>query len=232
MRIPPSMARVQQRITELQTQVAGLGPAGVPGPGATATGAAASPGRTAAVSSASRSTSPYGAASALAPGGLAPVPRTFGDVLATKMAPGAVSTSASRYRPVSISGELSQYQNGKLPPGVLSPIDHGSHALFGPAAGAFKDLTAAAAADGVKIKVTDSYRSYALQVDVARRKGLYSEGGLAAKPGTSKHGWGLAVDLNLDSKAQAWMRANAKTFGFVEDTPREPWHWAYHGVKG
>lgn len=72
----------------------------------------------------------------------------------------------------------------------------------------------------MKIKVTDSYRSYACQVDAVRRKGLYSEGGLGAKPGTSKHGWRLAVDLNLDTKAQAWMRANGKQFGFVEDTPR------------
>jgi hypothetical protein len=42
---------------------------------------------------------------------------------------------------------------------------------------------------GVDIGVTDSYRSYDAQVDVARRKGLYSQGGLAATPGTSDHGW-------------------------------------------
>ena len=51
---------------------------------------------------------------------------------------------------------------------------------------------------------------------------------LAAAPGTSKHGWGMATDLNLNSEAQAWMRSNAGAFGFVEDTPREPWHWGYH----
>jgi LAS superfamily LD-carboxypeptidase LdcB len=80
---------------------------------------------------------------------------------------------------------------------------------------------------GVNIGITDSYRSYTEQVDLAKRKGLYSQGGLAAKPGTSDHGWGLATDLDLDSKAQTWMRANAGKYGFVEDTPREPWHWAY-----
>ena len=64
-------------------------------------------------------------------------------------------------------------------------------------------------------------------MDLVRRKGLYSQGGLAAKPGTSDHGWGMAVDLNLNANAQRWMRANAGRFGFVEDTPREPWHWAY-----
>jgi D-alanyl-D-alanine carboxypeptidase len=79
----------------------------------------------------------------------------------------------------------------------------------------------------VTIGVTDSYRSYDAQADVTQRKGLYSQGGLAAQPGTSQHGWGLALDLDLDSRAQAWMRANAARFGFVEDTPREPWHWAF-----
>ena len=85
----------------------------------------------------------------------------------------------------------------------------------------------AAARDGIQIKVTDSYRTYESQVDLVQRKGLYSEGGLAAKPGTSEHGWGMAVDLSLDGRAQAWMRTNAARFGFEENTPREPWHWAF-----
>jgi hypothetical protein len=71
----------------------------------------------------------------------------------------------------------------------------------------------------VTIGITDSYRPHAEQVDLARRKGLYSQGGLAAKQGTSDHGWGMAVDLDLNAKAQAWMRANGPSFGFHEDTP-------------
>ena len=59
-------------------------------------------------------------------------------------------------------------------------------------------MTEAARRDGVSIGVTDSYRSYGEQVDLARRKGLYSQGGLAAKPGTSDHGWGLSLDLDLE----------------------------------
>ena len=74
----------------------------------------------------------------------------------------------------------------------------------------------------------DSYRTYDSQVDLAERKGLYKDGGLAAVPGTSDHGWGMAVDLSLDAGAQAWMRQHAGEYGFVEDTPREPWHWGYH----
>jgi hypothetical protein len=84
---------------------------------------------------------------------------------------------------------------------------------------------------GVDIGVTDSYRSYDAQVDVARRKGLYSQGGLAATPGTSDHGWGMSLDLDLDSRALSWMRANAGRYGFVEDVPREPWHWTFGGER-
>jgi LAS superfamily LD-carboxypeptidase LdcB len=88
-------------------------------------------------------------------------------------------------------------------------------------------MTADAAAAGITIGITDSYRSYESQVELAGRKGLYSQGGLAATPGTSNHGWGLAVDLDLNPAAQQWMRDNGWRYGFVEDTPREPWHWAY-----
>ena len=65
------------------------------------------------------------------------------------------------------------------------------------------------------------------QVDLARRKGLYSNGGLAAAPGTSNHGWGLAVDLDVDTRSHTWLADNGWRYGFVEDTPRERWHWAY-----
>jgi peptidoglycan hydrolase-like protein with peptidoglycan-binding domain len=126
--------------------------------------------------------------------------------------------------------ELARYGNGRIPASALSPIGVGSHRLWGPAADAYKRMVADAARAGVKIGITDSYRSYEQQVDLARRKGLYSQGGLAATPGKSKHGWGLAVDLDLNSEAQAWMRANGPRYGFHETVPREPWHWEFKGV--
>ncbi|MPY94299.1 MAG: hypothetical protein GEV08_14925 [Acidimicrobiia bacterium] len=46
-------------------------------------------------------------------------------------------------------------------------------------------------------------------------------------PGTSTHGLGLSVDLELDGRAQAWMEANAGSSGFVRDVAGEPWHWTY-----
>jgi len=127
--------------------------------------------------------------------------------------------------------ELLRYGNGRVPPTALAEIGVGGHRMWAPAAGGFQRLAAAAAAEGITIGVTDSYRGYDEQVDLARRKGLYSQGGLAAEPGTSDHGWGLSLDLDLDDRAQAWMRANAGRHGFVEDVPREPWHWTYMGGR-
>lgn len=123
--------------------------------------------------------------------------------------------------------ELQAYGNGKIPADALSRVGDTGHKLWAPAASALERLMADAASSGVRIGITDSYRTFDSQVDVARRRGLYQNGGLAAVPGTSAHGWGMATDLDLDAKAQQWMRENAHKYGFVEDTPREPWHWGY-----
>ncbi len=119
------------------------------------------------------------------------------------------------------------YGNGRIPPAELSPIDGTSHRMWPPAARSFEAMRSAAAADGVTIGITDSYRAYDAQVDVAARKGLYAQGGLAAVPGTSRHGWGMALDLDLDTAAQTWMREHGSQYGFVENVPRESWHWEY-----
>ncbi|WP_305789341.1 M15 family metallopeptidase [Symbioplanes lichenis] len=126
-----------------------------------------------------------------------------------------------------IPTELAAYGNGKIPAGALEKVGSTGHKLWAPAAENLNRMMQDAKAQGVHIGITDSYRPYEEQVDLARRKGLYSQGGLAAKPGTSEHGWGMATDLDLDGKALKWMRANADKYGFVENVPRESWHWAY-----
>ena len=147
-----------------------------------------------------------------------------------------VTTPANRMEPgqyptLRAPAELAPYGNGRIPPAALQPIQPGSpHRLWAPAARAFATMTADAAAAGVQIGVTDSYRPLDAQERVAREKGLYRDGGLAAVPGTSNHGWGLAVDLDLDERGQGWMREHGWRYGFVEDVPREPWHWTYRPV--
>jgi LAS superfamily LD-carboxypeptidase LdcB len=127
------------------------------------------------------------------------------------------------------------YPNGLIPPSALCPLGVAGHQLRCDAAAAYRALSAAhQAAFGQPICITDSYRAYASQVR------LYGEKpALAAVPGTSNHGWGLAVDLcgGIDSYGTAeyaWMGANAGRFGFVHPTwadpgngREEPWHWEY-----
>jgi D-alanyl-D-alanine carboxypeptidase len=158
---------------------------------------------------------------------------TFAATLADAVKAGSgTAATASVDKKYTVNGkgiptELVAYGNGKIPQNALEKVGDTGHRLWAPAAESLTRMVADAKRDGVKIGITDSYRSYTEQVDVARRKGLYSQGGLAAKPGTSDHGWGMAVDLDLNNKAQAWMRANGEKYGFEEDTPREPWHWGY-----
>ena len=126
-------------------------------------------------------------------------------------------------------------ENGRLDTNMLTSIG-GNHKLIDPAAQAYKRMVQAAAADGIEWTITDSYRTYEAQVDVARRKGLYSQGGLAAEPGTSNHGWGKAVDLggganNNRTPENNWLRANAPRFGFTT-IAREPWHWEWNSHNG
>ncbi len=129
--------------------------------------------------------------------------------------------------------------NGFLPDTTLCPLSLGrGHRLRTDAARAYERLAAAYASSlGRPLCVTDSYRSYAAQVDVFARKPS-----LAAVPGTSQHGWGLALDLCggiqvFGSEAHEWMRANAPAFGWHH--PRwaqqggrkpEPWHWEFSGT--
>ncbi len=127
--------------------------------------------------------------------------------------PGTVSTSG--------------YQNGSIPISALRPIAGTDHYLAPTAAAMLERMMSDARMEGVSLGIVDGYRSFADQVALADAKGLYSEGGLAAKPGSSAHGWGLAVDLALNDDAQAWMTSNAHRYGFVNDVPREPWHWTY-----
>ena len=132
------------------------------------------------------------------------------------------------YGSMPVPDKLRQFGNGNIPTQELSLIGQGQHRLQAEAAASWKNLVAAASTDGVDLKITDSYRSLAQQVDLVRRKGLYTNGGLAATPGTSNHGWGLAVDADVTNRTTAdWLAVNGPRFGWVESVPREPWHWEF-----
>ena len=78
----------------------------------------------------------------------------------------------------------------------------------------------------------------------ARQQQLYNlyksgRGNLAARPGTSLHESGRAIDLggafqNAGSREHRWLQANAGRWGFKWTGKNfkqfEPWHWEYHGA--
>ncbi|MCZ2857129.1 D-alanyl-D-alanine carboxypeptidase family protein [Blastococcus sp. VKM Ac-2987] len=130
------------------------------------------------------------------------------------------------------------YPNGLIPPSAMCPLGVAGHVLRCDAAAAYRALSSAYAADfDAPLCITDSYRTYAGQVRLYGQKPA-----LAAVPGTSNHGWGLAVDLcggvqTFGTPQYAWMVANAGRFGFLHPTwadpgngREEPWHWEYAGT--
>jgi len=52
-----------------------------------------------------------------------------------------------------------------------------------------------------------------------------NNGNLAANPGTSNHGWGIASDLKFgDEEAKEWAHANAINYGLAFNVDSEDWH--------
>jgi hypothetical protein len=137
--------------------------------------------------------------------------------------------------PGSNSPEWGGWDNGEIPTEALCRLGVYRHALRCDAAAGYAAMGEAYEAEfGTGLCITDSYRSLAGQVDAFSRKPA-----LAAVPGTSNHGWALAVDLcggvhRGGSEQWRWMTANAGRFGFVQPAwaapggeKPEPWHWEF-----
>lgn len=87
---------------------------------------------------------------------------------------------------------------------------------------------------GVPLFITSAYRDYATQVYL-RSLYLSGRGAYAVPPGTSNHGWGMAVDFGgnvryIGTVEHTWMVANAPRYGFVwlrraGNGSIEPWHF-------
>jgi len=128
------------------------------------------------------------------------------------------------------------YPNGHFPASALCPLYAApEESLSHDAAMAFNAMTYAYQQEtGSALCVTDGYRPYAEQVAVK-----LASPKLAATPGRSQHGLGLAVDLcggvqNFASPAHLWMKQNAPLYGWfhpawAEPTGvmPEPWHWEF-----
>ena len=127
-----------------------------------------------------------------------------------------------------------QPANGQLGDDELCPIGDG-HQLRADAAATYVAMDEAFAATfGESLCISDSYRSFGAQQSL-----YWQKPNLAAAPGTSNHGWGMAVDLfcGIDdpgSAEHAWLDENGDDFGWVNPSwaqpggsRPEPWHWEF-----
>ncbi|XBH22048.1 M15 family metallopeptidase [Jonesiaceae bacterium BS-20] len=128
------------------------------------------------------------------------------------------------------SSQSAPGENGQLDVKDLCSVKRG-HTLRADAAVAFLALDEAYQAKfGTPMCLTDAYRPLETQRTLKIQKGS-----LAATPGTSNHGWGLAVDIcNTTYHAQnkwEWLNENAPRFGWAQPSwasrSYEPWHWEF-----
>ena len=156
------------------------------------------------------------------------------------MAPNAAIDGALVPRPnAACKGKPTEgYENGRIPEDALCPLwGTRGQMLRADAAAAFNDMSKAyAEVFGAPICVTDSYRSYEEQVAVAEEKPH-----LAARPGTSNHGWGVATDLcdgiqDFGTATHQWMQDNSMIYGWFHPawaqqggSKPEAWHWEFAG---
>lgn len=150
-----------------------------------------------------------------------------------------------------------------LPEGFVQPsttvIDDIGREIDSRIVGAYWDLVNAAKADGLNIYPISGFRPHSTQISLfnarveqARNDGYADPEAEAArhvaKPGTSEHELGLAVDFNsvdesyFRNTAEAkWLAAHCAEYGFVIRYPEdkesvtgiiyEPWHLRFVGVK-
>lgn len=141
-------------------------------------------------------------------------------------------------------------KNGQLADSELSYINksdgkpHPSARLANIVVKYYNAMVAAAKNDGINIDVSgddSAYRRLGSSTEgcskgfsqwCAWQKFQAGTGSVAASPGTSNHGLGLTVDINLSrqgrsSKVYKWLANNANKYGFYETVSTEPWHWDF-----
>lgn len=124
------------------------------------------------------------------------------------------------------------------------------------AAAALEDMFAGAKEEGINLAIVSGYRSYSKQSSIYARKkatqGQEAADRVSARPGTSEHQLGMAMDLAKKGSSQLntgfgktkegqWVSANAHKYGFIVRYPQEyedvtgymyePWHVRYVGKE-
>ncbi len=167
---------------------------------------------------------------------------TLGVMLGMGRNPTTITPSGTVYT----SAELADYmathniagRNGRLSTTELTEVTGawaGTGRLLPPAATAWEEMRSAAAADGIDLQFTDSYRSWESQ---NRAYQAHLRGDKIANvlpPGTSEHGKGLAVDvtngrtISVGDPEYTWLRTYASQYGWYPIS-NESWHWEFRGT--
>ncbi len=114
-------------------------------------------------------------------------------------------------------------KNGQLPNDVLVTVGkdyYGRPARFRPEAAASWERMRAL---GMPMDVSDTYRDLARQKEYEKNPPNGAK--LAAKAGTSSHGWGLAVDAR--GACLTWLKKHGTAHGWVQTIAIEHWHFEY-----
>lgn len=152
---------------------------------------------------------------------------------------------------------LNHYPYEEAPSSELEAITpDGSHRLRKAAAASYREMVAAAQAEGIGLVAISSFRTKGDQRELffdikkERAQTARERAGVSAPPGHSEHHTGYAVDIgdasvpavNLSpdfesTRAFKWLQENAAKFSFENSFPKgntqgvtyEPWHWRYVG---
>lgn len=134
------------------------------------------------------------------------------------------------------------YQNGRIPDIGALPNTAGRPLHF-LAAEAMVAMQAAARRDGITLTLASGYRTVAEQQKLVEDNA--NTGTPTAPAGLSRHGWGLAADINVGGRLNfsgpqyQWLSKNAHRFGWVNPPwaqqgrdQQEAWHWEFWGIFG
>lgn len=163
----------------------------------------------------------------------------------------AILVNPTNLLPEDFEVELADFKGGKVDARILEIAE----AMF-----------ADAKEDGVDLMLVDAYRSYDTQAEqyeakvqkyinkgYSRKDAEVKAATITARPNTSEHQTGLALDIVTPSyqkrnsgfaktEAFKWLSANAHNYGFIMRYPKgkeditkviyESWHWRFVGVQG
>ncbi len=139
------------------------------------------------------------------------------------------------------------YLNGRLSGKILKDVDGTNrHPMYIGAAKAFIAMNEEYHKDtGDRLSILGgsgaAYRSLQIQQEI-KASNPGSSSAQVAIPGTSNHGWGLAVDLDnisYGSSKYEWLVKNAYKYGWFHsyehdpgnpNAAQEPWHWNWYGI--